>query len=303
MALIATVVVLGAGAAACGPNGSDAAAVRLEPAGAVGTNPFSPPVGTDQMGVAPPPKSGGAFAADTVGLFGGTEKLSSCDPHKLVAFLGAHPDKAAAWAGVLGIHPADIPTFVGGLTSVVLRSDTLVTNHGFANGHATTVPSVLQAGTAVLVDKHGAPVTRCFCGNPLTGSTKPSRITFVGPRWPAFSAVAVTVIQPVTVVINNFVLVSPQTGASFQRPAGTQGGQDRHLATPVTPPPAPPPPPHHHHHHHHRRRRRAPRHRRRVLHRPRRVLHRPRRVLRRPRRVLHRPRQVLHRPRRVLRLR
>jgi hypothetical protein len=45
---------------------------------------------------------------------------------------------------------------------VLLRSDTVVTNHGFANGCSTTIPAVLQAGTAVLVDDKGVPVTKCY---------------------------------------------------------------------------------------------------------------------------------------------
>jgi hypothetical protein len=39
------------------------------------------------------------------------------------------------------------------------------------NGRATSFGSVLQAGTAVLVDKYGHPVARCRCGNPLTEPT------------------------------------------------------------------------------------------------------------------------------------
>jgi uncharacterized protein DUF6777 len=76
------------------------------------------------------------------------------------------PDKAAAWAGVEGITPADIPRYVVELTPVTLRSDPAVTNHGFANGTPTTLRSVLQVGTAVLVDKFGVPRVRCMCGNP-----------------------------------------------------------------------------------------------------------------------------------------
>lgn len=244
-ATIAVLATLATGIAGCGTEAvGQPTAVRLDPVRAVGANPFSPPVGKGQTGITGPRGSGGSVAANTVGLFGGTEKLASCDPHKLVVFLGNHPDKAAAWAGVLGIRTTDIATFVSGLTSVILRSDTLVTNHGFVNGHATAVNAVLQAGTAVLVDKHGAPVTRCFCGNPLTRPGSFDRITFVGTPWPTFSNVTITVIQSVSVVINNFVLVEPRTGVSFTRPAGTQGSHDQHLTTPVTPPKPQPGPGH-----------------------------------------------------------
>src|SRR2546429_115073 len=71
-------------------------------------------------------------------------------------------------ASVEGIEPNDIATYVASLTPVILTSDTLVTNHGYANGHATTLRSVLQAGTAVMVDNTGVPRVKCNCGNPLT---------------------------------------------------------------------------------------------------------------------------------------
>ena len=161
-----------------------------------------------------------------------------CDPAKLIAFLQENPAKATAWAGVLGIVPADIPTFIAGLTPVVLRSDTRVTNHGFSNGAAIAIPAVLQAGTAVLVDKHGFPVTKCFCGNPLTAPTVYSSTTYVGPQWTMFVATSVTVIVPVTQVVNQFTIVEPSTGNSFQRPTGSTGGQDGPVTT-AAPPSAP----------------------------------------------------------------
>jgi hypothetical protein len=40
---------------------------------------------------------------------------------------------------------------------VILQRDTRVTNHGFRNGRATPTQSILQAGTAVLVDEYGVP--------------------------------------------------------------------------------------------------------------------------------------------------
>src|SRR5258706_80541 len=110
---------------------------------------------------------------------------------------------------------------VAGLTPVILRTDTAVVNHGFVNGQATTVPAVLQAGTAVLVDKNGVPVTKCFCGNPLTQPTTFSlqQAKFVGTPWVNFSNTTIVTIQANTTVVNNFTLVEPITGAPFSRPA------------------------------------------------------------------------------------
>lgn len=107
-----------------------------------------------------------AFAT-TPGLYGGTLDNSSCDPRAIVSFLRVHPDKAKAWASVQGITPSDIPAYVAALTPLILRADTPVTNHGFSNGSAPTVYSVLEPGTAVLVDKSGFPRVICYCGNPV----------------------------------------------------------------------------------------------------------------------------------------
>jgi hypothetical protein len=201
----------------------------------MGTNPFTPSVGFGHP-LTPLPRSGGTIASNAAGLFGGTQRIASCDSPKLVTFLQAHPDKAAAWAEVLGISPVEIASFVATLTPVVLRSDTAIINHGFVNGHATAFVAVLQAGTAVLVDRHGFPVTRCACGNPLTSPRALTRVTLAGPTWPNASIANITVIQPITLVLNSFTLVEPMTGAAFQRPAGTQGSRD----SPATPRPGTP---------------------------------------------------------------
>ena len=73
----------------------------------------------------------------------------------------ANVAQARAWAGVLGVTVEQIPGYVRSLIPTVLLYDTRVTNHGFANGRATAFQSVLQAGTAVLVDGRGNPVVRC----------------------------------------------------------------------------------------------------------------------------------------------
>jgi uncharacterized protein DUF6777 len=212
------------------------AAVALEPVGTPGANPFMPPVGTDQPGLGLLPGSGGTFSGATPGLYGGTLRKASCNPQQLVSFLRVHPDKAAAWASVLGIRPADIPGYVAGLTSAVLRSDTAVTNHGYIDGHVTSFPAVLQAGTAVLINRYGQPVTKCFCGNPLTRPMAYTQVTYTGRQWPSFSPTSVTYIQKTPTPANSFTLVNPVTGATFRRAAGSSRNADQPLATP---PPGP----------------------------------------------------------------
>jgi hypothetical protein len=229
------------------------AAVLTEPIGTA-NDPFAPPVGKDQA--IKPVKTTGALRVPGghVGLYGGTLRRRVCDKRQLVDFLQGHPDKAAAWASVIGITPAQIPPYVAGLTSVLLRSDTLVTNHGFARGHATSVVSLLQAGTAVLVNNRGEPVTKCYCGNPLTAppSYGPAFTpTYSGPRWAGFSGTSITIVQVNTTIIQSFTLVDPGTGRAFTRPSGSDGTRDvpsgppsppSTTVPPVTAPPATQPP-------------------------------------------------------------
>lgn len=223
--LIVIVLALGAFAAGRAFNGNDASAdeVKLEPTLTAGTHPFTPPVGIDKLNVKPPPKVGGLRSGNMPGLFGGEGKQASCNPASLVSFLQADQKKGAVWAGVLGIKQNEIKDYVSGLTAVVLRSDTAVTNHGFKDGQATTIPAVLQAGTAVLVDGFGKPVVKCYCGNPLTAPLSYSKSRYYGKAWPAFSAENVTVVQNSDVLIKKFILANPQTGEPVPRVPGTAG--------------------------------------------------------------------------------
>jgi hypothetical protein len=212
------------------------AAVTLEPVGSPGPDPFMPSAGTDQSGRTRLVGSGGTFSGGTPGLYGGTMRKASCKPQQMVSFLRVHPGKAAAWASVLGIRPAGIPRYVASLTPVVLRSDTAVTNHGYIDGHVTSFPAILEAGTAVLINRHGEPVTKCFCGNPLTKPMAYTRVTYTGQRWPSFSAASVTYIQPATAPVKSFTLVDPATGRAFRRPPGSIGNLDQPVSTPPTGP-------------------------------------------------------------------
>jgi hypothetical protein len=206
---------------------SAGASLRAEPINSA-NDPFAPPVGTDQS--VPPVQTSAPVTVDGahVGLYGGTLNTRTCDRNQLVLYLEQNPAKGAAWASVLGITPAQIPSYVAGLTPVLLRSDTLVTNHGYVNGQATSIRAVFQAGTAVLVDDKGEPVTKCYCGNPLsppTYYTPGYTPTYYGPTWSGFSGNSVTVVQNTTVVINIFTLVDPRTGRPFNRKPGTDGSQ------------------------------------------------------------------------------
>lgn len=217
----------------------------LESATAAGANPFTDSSatgnGTSAMitsttaptSAGPPPTEGrtvvGAVDGNTSGLYGGTLNQASCDRDEQIAFLQANHDKAAAFASVLGITVDQIPDYLRGLTPVVLRHDTRVTNHGFVDGAADAFQAVLQAGTAVLVDNRGVPRVRCMCGNPLTPPTEiEGDIRYQGQAWPGFALNQTIVINnDVNIDIDFFVLVDILTGGRFDRPTGTDGALDK----------------------------------------------------------------------------
>jgi hypothetical protein len=212
-----------------------ASEVFLQPKNAQGQHPFTPNVGTDASvpstaSGALTPTSGtslASYSGNSVGLYGGTLDQSSCNPQQMITYLEANPSKASAWAAAEGISVSQVSTYIGGLTPMTLRYDTRVTNHGYVNGQANAIPEILQAGQAVLVDSHGVPRARCYCGNPLT---PPEAVAgtprYVGAQWSEFSPNTVIVVQQSTTVINNFTLINNSTGQAFSRPAGTTGTSD-----------------------------------------------------------------------------
>lgn len=157
----------------------------------------------------------------TDALYGGSGDIATCDPAKLVEFLTTNPAQGAAWAGVHGLTVDGIAGYVADLTPVVLLHDTAVTNYGFAGGVATARQSILQAGTAVLVDATGTPAVRCACGNPLTPPTVrdlPSA-DLLGTRWAGFDPAGTLAVTP-GARTSTFTLVDIVTGATYQQPAG-----------------------------------------------------------------------------------
>jgi hypothetical protein len=186
-------------------------------------NPFSPPAGTDFPNVpAVRPQGVSTQSGGQPGLYGGTMQQTTCNKEQLITYLEANPDKAYGWASTLGIAVTQIRTYVNSLTPVLLRADTRVTNHGWANGRVTSFQTVLQAGTAVLIDVKGEPVTKCYCGNPLTPPIAYPPV-YYGPRWYGFNPASLTVIIENTTVINIFTLVDARTGTTYTTPAGSNG--------------------------------------------------------------------------------
>jgi hypothetical protein len=211
--------------------------------------------GTDPNGGA---TSGGevrAVRGDLPDLYGGARGQSPCDTGLMTSSLGQNPDRGQAWASTFNITVGQIPAFISELTPVVLRTDTRVTNHGFANGQASPYQAVLEAGTAVLVNNFGVPVVRCGGGNPLLEPVAMTSTRYSGQPWKSFTIGAVTVIRPSDKPLDSFILYDASTGGSFARPLGGGGPTDfpdprvPNTSTMARPPletqtqaPAPPPP-------------------------------------------------------------
>ncbi|WP_406176347.1 DUF6777 domain-containing protein [Streptomyces sp. NBC_00996] len=211
--------------------------VFLEPVAAQGPDPF-----TDSTATPPPvtrmpqPQSTGnrsgaqglrAISGSTPGLYGGTQNVGSCDAEKQIRFLAADRAKSRAFAQTVGISQASIPDYLHGLTSVVLRADTLVTNHGFSNGRASGYQSVLQVGTAVLVDNLGMPRVRCACGNPLSPpAALQGNPRTLGRPWSGYQPSQVVVVTPAPTVITDITLINIVDNSWLVRRTGDDGHHD-----------------------------------------------------------------------------
>jgi hypothetical protein len=242
--------------------------ILLEPVSFTGADPFTGSVAqgpsvpgpivpgtTERETFQLPPAPGNStptVRGGEVGLFGGSLRYGSCHREKLVRFLERNPDKAAAWVAALNSDPTlrwsggnkvrvdQIREYVFELTPMILRTDTRVTNHGYRNGRPYRIQSVLQAGTAVLVDYYGVPRVKCYCGNPLLPPYSYPRV-YKGDKWDDFDEDDIGYVSPATTIIDVFVLEDVETGQLFRRPAGTAGAAD--LAGLRNQPPPPPGPP------------------------------------------------------------
>lgn len=176
----------------------------------------------------------------TPGLYGGTQSAGSCDVEKQVAFLTSDPTKERAFAHAEGISAASVPGFLRGLTPVVLRADTRVTNHGYRSGEATGFQSVLQAGTAVLVDDRGMPRVRCACGNPLSPPVAfKGTPNTQGQQWSGYRPTQVVVVTPTPKPVTNLVIVNVTDNTWIERKVGDDGQHDKRVPPPPMPKPHP----------------------------------------------------------------
>ena len=181
--------------------------------------------------------AGQVVAGTEPAVYGGSRDTQVCDTAGLVSFLTdpGNEAKAEAWAGTLGVEVGGIESYVAGLTAVRLRWDTRVTNHGFRDGEATAFQSLLQAGTAVLVDDTGVPRVKCNCGNPLlepaalgdASSSEALDLDAVAENpdvaWDGLDPAQAVAIEAGESPVTEITLVDVDTGGLLDRPVGSDG--------------------------------------------------------------------------------
>ena len=163
-------------------------------------------------------------SGDQIGLYGGSTNQAVCDRDQMVNFLERNPAQAAAWRTVA--HVSDIRAYASTLSPVVLLHDTRVTNHGFENGAPTTFQSVLQTGTAVLVDNRGTPRVRCDSGSPLDEPQSDASDEFSGTGWQGLDSDSVVKVQrsdtPIAaLIVTAMPVVEPSPGTPSTTSATT----------------------------------------------------------------------------------
>lgn len=210
----------------------EAEAVRAESVSYRPPNSFTPSTATpeDQAVKRLPAQEHHRYAGSAPDLYGGSGDRAVCDVEKQIAYLNGDRSKARAFASVLRTSPESLPAYLRGLTSVQLRLDTLVTNHGYEDGRAVPYQAVLQTGTAVLIDEYGVPRVRCACGNPLDRPQVERPEKVVGRTWPGFQAEEVVVVVPAPTPVPTFTVVDVETGKRVERP---HPGRTSPAATPT----------------------------------------------------------------------
>ncbi len=198
------------------------------------TAPMPPglPQPAGQAGVGP--RAVRALSGATPGLYSGTQRVSGCDVEREIGYLAADAGKGDAFARAVGISRTAIPGYLRGLAPVVLRADTRVTNHSYRHRQASGFQSVLQAGTAVLVDDRGVPRVRCACGNPLKPPEAGRGIPAArGTAWSGYRPADVVVVTPAPLAVTAVTIIDVETGTWFERRIGHDVRHDRVVPAPA----------------------------------------------------------------------
>ncbi|MFJ9029592.1 DUF6777 domain-containing protein [Streptomyces sp. NPDC102274] len=232
--------------AGCGGDegGEDVAGAEellLQPAADPGPDPFtrstvSPdavatpavrPASPDRGGAGGTARAPRALPGSTPGLYGGTS-VASCEVERQTRLLTQDRTKARAFAEGAGVTQASVPDFLRGLTPVVLRPDIRVTSHGYRDRSAAAFQSVLQAGTAVMVDNRGVPRVRCADGSPLSPPIAArGSVRYRGEKWKGYLPERVVVINRTPEVVTSLIIVDLAANMWIERQIGTEGRRDK----------------------------------------------------------------------------
>jgi hypothetical protein len=237
-ALAATACSNGGGSDAGDRTSPEAGDVFLDPFDEIGPNRFTSSVA---LGAIPPVEPTAEEAGSdqglrsvrgtAPGLYAGAPGQQVCDAAAAINSLVDNDDKAQAWVDALNDDPQlswsggsklaaeDIPTYVAELTGVFVRSDTRVTSHGFVNRQALVFQSVLQRGTAVLIDTRGVPRARCAGLNPLFPPRPAADPKYRGEEWEGFDKTKLVTVEPGGET-ESFRVVDVHTKQIVEIPAG-----------------------------------------------------------------------------------
>lgn len=170
---------------------------RFEPAGELGEDPFAPDLRlvTETAPVDAISLPSGEVDGRSPGVWNPVQ--GACDRAALLETLQADPERNTAWRSVFNLTESDLQEFVDRLQTVTLAQDSVVMNHGYSDGKAQPVRTILQAGTIVLVDGFGVPRVLCKCGNPLLTTAPVAMETPIGQSWSNFDSKRVVSLVPV----------------------------------------------------------------------------------------------------------
>jgi hypothetical protein len=171
----------------------------------IGEGAVGPDFAVEPASVTPDPDLSGDVAGNSERLYFDRFGKPSCDRDRILALVGDQ------------VPGAD-------LTPVRLRADIRVTAHRFDGDRITPYQAVLQAGTPVLVDRHGIPRVRCTGAIPLTPPQYRPRPNYLRPPWPGFDKDNLVTVTPAPDDIRQFGLTDHDQ--EFRRPVGGNGKND-----------------------------------------------------------------------------
>lgn len=134
-------------------------------------------------------------------LYGRVDLQAPCDLDGIIEFLDIRPDLSELTAEVLDVSVGSLTSFLRSYVAVALTRDTFVIDHRLADGAAEPTPTVLEAGTTVLIDPSGRPQLRCGSLTPLTEPSAEDLAGIVdaeliGEPWDGFDPSRVVAVAP-----------------------------------------------------------------------------------------------------------